>query len=257
MLRKLFHDLVAAPVLLKNFIGESVEITRIQLPVILRANFYFSIVLIIVHFGMMFLVFKIAYERSYQNLLLGFFTLPVTSYMLNGLLRFYLAMVREQQTSYSMIFQGYKNYLAIFLFALCYYVLYNVLFKLAFEFGEQTFLFQVRIGMGVILFFWLLARMAFTPIFIIEENLNIKEAIKRSFMFTSGKSTITIFFTFTGIFLLGAGVLIIFIGVLYSMAIAICMYVLLYDVYAENKFSRKKRIAKNLDFIPEQKRGRK
>ena len=51
---------------------------------------------------------------------------------------------------------------------------------------------QIRVLLGVVLFFWTIARLIFAPFFVIDADYNAREAMKASFLLTSGKTFKTV-----------------------------------------------------------------
>ena len=231
-----------APEALRNYIRESAQLTHGRFFRVFSANLIFALLVIGAHVVLMFQVLG-SRPRGEQNIMLGYLTLPVTTFALSGILRFYLDLVRGQAAHISLVFQGWKSYLNLFLLLVVYYSLYVLLFKIVFTIGDYKTIIQIRIVLGLLFFIWLFARLLFAPLFVVDGGFGAKEAIKRSFFLTSGRTIKTLVLISTYLLVLFGGLLGFVLGILYTFALVVNAYVMTYDIYLGNEYSRHKRIS--------------
>ncbi len=266
---KVLVKLFTPPQIVVNYIKESMAIAHKSFFITTLASLIFTLLLSATYFSMIFLVFAIAYERETQNMLLGYLSLPIVSYFVCGVIRFYLRLVRGLSVSLKILFLGHKRYLQILLLLAAYYSLYILLFKVAFFLKDYDKIMQIRILFGVVLFFWTIARLIFAPFFIIDADYNARQAMKASFLLTSGKTFKTFsLLTISVIFLVGGlifnialsyiiheilfvlqsfsiyqiGIPIIILGSAYPFSLIIIAFVVSYDINLKNKYSRRKQL---------------
>lgn len=266
---KVLVKLFTPPQIVINYVKESMAIAHKSLLMTTLASLLFTLLLSATYFSMIFLVFAIAYERETQNMLLGYLSLPIVSFFVCGFIRFYLRLVRGLTVSLKILFQGHKRYFQILILLAAYYSLYILLFKIAFFIKDYDKIMQIRILFGVVLFFWTIARLIFAPFFVIDADYNARQAMKASFLLTSGKTFKTFSLLFISvIFLVGGlifnialsfvvheilfvlqsfsiyqiGIPIIILGSAYPFSLIIIAFVVSYDINLKNKYSRRKHL---------------
>ena len=260
---KVLVKLFTPPQIVINYVKESMAIAHKSLLMTTLASLLFTLLLSATYFSMIFLVFMIAYERETQNMLLGYLSLPIVSFFVCGFIRFYLRLVRGLTVSLKILFQGHKRYFQILILLAAYYSLYILLFKIAFFIKDYDKIMQIRILFGVVLFFWTIARLIFAPFFVIDADYNARQAMKASFLLTSGKTFKTFSLLFISvIFLVGGlifnialsfvvheilfvlqsfsiyqiGIPIIILGSAYPFSLIIIAFVVSYDINLKNKY---------------------
>ncbi len=266
---KVLVKLFTPPQIVINYVKESMAIAHKSFLITTLASLLFTLLLSTTYFSMIFLVFAIAYERETQNMLLGYLSLPIVSFFVCGFIRFYLRLVRGLSVNLKILFLGHKRYFQILLLLAAYYSLYILLFKIAFFIKDYDKIMQIRILMGVVLFFWTIARLIFAPFFVIDADYSAREAMKASFLMTSGKTFKTFsLLTISVIFLIGGlifnialsfiiheilfvlqtfaiyqiGIPIIILGSAYPFSLIIIAFVVSYDINLKNKYSRRKHL---------------
>jgi hypothetical protein len=266
---KVLVKLFTPPQILVNYIKESIAIAHKNFFTTILASLVFTLLLSATYFSMIFLVFAIAYERETQNMLLGYLSLPIVSYFVCGFIRFYLRVVRGLSNNLKILFVGHKRYLQILFLLAAYYTLYILLFKIAFFIKDYDKIMQIRIVLGVVLFFWTISRLIFAPFFVIDADYSAREAMKASFLLTSGKTFKTFsLLTVSFLFLVGGlifnialsfviyeilfvlqtysiyqiGIPIIILGSAYPFTLIIIAFVMSYDINLKNKYSRRKHL---------------
>ena len=266
---KVLVKIFTPPQILVNYIKESMAIAHKNFWVTISASLIFTLLLSTTYFSMIFLVFAIAYERETQNMLLGYLSLPIVSYFVCGFIRFYLRVVRGLSVNFKVLFAGHRRYFQILILLAAYYTVYILLFKIAFFIQDYDKIMQIRIILGLVLFFWTIARLIFAPFFVIDADYNAREAMKASFLMTSGKTfktfsllTVSILFIVGGLvfnialsfviyevlFVLQSysiyqiGIPIIIIGSSYPFTLIIIAFVVSYDINLKNKYSRRKHL---------------
>lgn len=152
---------------------------------------------------------QLAYERYSQEVLLTLLALPVTALALGLLARMFLQLARHERFRLRLTIFGWRAYLWLLLWVFCYYVTYLTLFQAALDWEDLPALkgaiMQLRLALGFALFLWLLARMVFAPAYILEERLNLRAALKQSYLLTSGRTLKTLAFILMGMAALGLG----------------------------------------------------
>ena len=233
------RSLLIKPRILRNYIQESFRITRASLGDIVIVNGLFTVLLTVVYFALVPVVFQLSYIRQYQNFLLGLIGLPVAAFLLCGLIKYYRALTRGQAPRPWMLFRGSRNYLTMLRFCLGYYLLYVVSFKVLFYITDYDGVIQIRIIMGVSFFLWIMARLIFTPMFIIDGDNSLYQAVKNSFLLTSGRTIKTFILIMVFGFFLFLGIPFLFVGLFISIAPAMIAFVLVYDIYNQNEHSHR------------------
>ena len=268
MLAKL-QTLRFAPRMIRSFLVASLKISREFLAPLLVVNALACLILASVHFLAILPVLEITYDREFQNILLTFFTVPVTAFIVSGLLQFYQKLLRKEEADLSVLFGGNRGYLRVLLLCLLYYSAYVILFKVAFRDIEEDWIFRIRVFLGLLLFAWLLVRLMFAPLFAVEEGTGLKDSVKGSFFLTSTHTTHSLVLTVFFVLFVLVGLLPLFVAlqfdlpgfwvllliatlvpgslwIICTMSITIISYVLLYDYYRGKAYAKKKGL-----FIPE------
>jgi hypothetical protein len=242
MILKLLTRLLLPPKIVSTYTKESISIANKHVLPIIFINFLFGLIVFLTYFSLMFIVFKLAYERQTQEILLGFIGLPIISYFFIGMIRFYLSMVRKSQIKIALFMVGWKKFFNTYILFNIYYFIYIMLIKIMEDINDYEGIMKIRIVLGFFLFLWLLVRLIFSPIFIIEKGYSARRAMKSSFLITSGRTLKTfILILFTSlVFLLG--ILPLGIGVLYTFGLFMIALIIAYDINLKNKFSRRKKI---------------
>lgn len=266
---KVLVNLLTPPQIVINYVKESMAIAHKNFLLTTLASLIFTLLLSTTYFSMIFLVFAIAYERETQNMLLGYLSLPIVSYFVCGFIRFYLRLVRGLSANLKILFLGHRRYFQILILLAAYYSLYILLFKIAFFIKDYDKIMQIRIILGLVLFFWTISRLIFSPFFVIDADYNARQAMKASFLLTSGKTFKTLsLLTISVIFLVGGlafnialsfiiheilfvlksfsiyqiGIPIIILGSAYPFSLIIIAFVVSYDINLKNKYSRRKQL---------------
>ncbi len=280
MFFKFLVRLLIPPHILFNYMREGLQIVTNNFFPVLVMNSFFLVTVFLTYFSFMFLVFELAYEREIQNILLGFMGIPVISFFFCSLIRFHYGLVRKSKIKMDIFLIDYKKYFHIFLLFNIYYALYNLAFKAIFDFDELEGINKLRAILGISLFFWILVRLIFSPFFVIEKGYSTRRAMKSSFLLTSGRTikTIVLLFLclviFGGVFfgfgylvfetsrlayktiklnpdfsiailwILGFTVVAILslVAVSLSFSLLNIAFVMSYDIYLKNRFSRKKKL---------------
>ena len=173
------------------------------------------------------------YHRDYQNALLTLISLPLVAYVTTGVLQFFIQLARGSKPGAAVLLRYHSGYIHMLLYWLLYYLLYFFLVKVAlrgvFDPARYEFEILVRMSAGLLFFAWVFVRLIFVPLFIVDGNSNIRQAARRSWMLTSGRTRRTawlcLFFLTVG----ASGALLAGIGLLYSLGIMLTAYVLIFD----------------------------
>ena len=222
---------------IKNFVFQSAlkghGIARRNLRGVVFVNILFALILGSVYILSIFAAFRITYIREYQYILLNIVSLPVTAYLLSGLLFYYRGLVQNENPPLYRLFMGYKrNYINFFVLCLTYYVFYVTLVRTIFEIKEYTVILQIRFVIGILLFIWVASRLIFCFLITSEEKKNFKESIKASFLMTSGRFWKTLSAIALSFLLLCAGLLFFLVGFFYAFSVVLILYVLVFDSYS-------------------------
>lgn len=197
------------PRVLLNYLGEAWRIlmkgSALSLGAVLLAGLWMG--------GAYFLslqaVLRLVYERFAQETLLNLLALPAVALALGGLARLFLSMARSEEFELRAALFHWRRYLWLLAWCLAYYVTYLTLFRAAFDWEDRPAfhgaLLRLRLVLGVGLFLWLLARMIFAPAYIVEDGMNLRAALKQSYLLTSGKTLRTLTFIAMGLAALGVG----------------------------------------------------
>jgi hypothetical protein len=242
MLLKLFIRLITPTRVFRNYIREAVEITNLNIIPILTVNIIFALIIVGTYSGLMFLVFKFFYERNAQNVALGFSGLPIVAYLLCGIIRFYFSLVRKAKINMSLLLVDYRKYFHILLLLIIYYTIYVLYVKIAADFADfDGRVVRIRIILGLFTFLWLLVRLIFSPLFVVDKGYTARKAMKASFLLTSGKTmkTFSLVFFSTLLFLSG---FFLGIGFLYTFSLIMIGFVLSFDINLKNRFSRRRKL---------------
>jgi hypothetical protein len=192
MLLKLLVRLLTPPRIFWNYVKEGTMIAVSNFVPVIAMNSFFALSLFLTYFGLMFLVFQLAYERDTQDILLGYLGIPVVSFFLCSLIRFHYALVRKAQIKMEIFLIATRKYFHVFLLFTIYYTIYVLAFKMVFEIGEMEGIYKIRVIAGVGIFFWVLVRLIFSPFFVIEKGYSARKAMKASFLLTSGRTIKTL-----------------------------------------------------------------
>lgn len=262
MLFKLLLRLLTPPRIFFRYLMESLRITNENLIPVLTVNLFFGLIAFFTYFTLMFLVFRISYERFYQNILLGYLGIPPVTYFLCGLLRFYLSLVRKSKINLELWLIDFRKFLQMFFLFIIYYSLYVLYIKILDDFREFEGIIQIRVLLGAVVFAWIIVRMIFAPFFVIDRGYTVRKALRSSLLLTSGRTVKTFFLLFAvsvpffpvlaGLYLLFNGNyaahIIIISSVLFSIYIlyffspALIALVLSFDIYLKNRFSRRRKL---------------
>ncbi len=228
------------------FIGEAIrdsyQIVRGNLRTALIVNSLFFLVLICVYTAAVFAARQLAYDREYQNILLNLIAMPVTAWMLAGLIRFYTEFTREGSSKISLLFLGYRNYFYFLLFCFIYYFFYLTLLKFALftENEDYSLIFKIRTAAGIPIFIWTLNRLVFSPMYLREKKTSIRFAFKSSFLLTSTRSWRTLALTLVLSLILAAGLAALGIGAVFTLALVMTAYVRAFDFHVKAAEDKKK-----------------
>ncbi|MCB1141713.1 MAG: hypothetical protein H7A24_12930 [Leptospiraceae bacterium] len=242
MLLKLLVRLLLPPKILTTYTKESISIANQYLVPIITLNFIFGLIVFWTYFGLMFLVFKLAYERQTQDILLGFIGLPIVCYFFIGMVRFYLALVRKAKIKIALFMVGYKKYFNILILFCLYYSVYVLLIKIIADISEYEGIMKIRIILGFFGFIWIVIRLIFSPIFVIDKGYNARRALKASFLMTSGKTLKTLILILLSITVFLTGAILFAVGIFYTFGLFMIAMVIAYDINLRNRFSRRKKI---------------
>lgn len=262
MLFKLLLRLLTPPRIFFRYLTESLRITNENLIPVMTVNLFFGLVAFFTYFSLMFLVFRISYERFYQNILLGYLGIPAVTYFLCGLLRFYLSLVRKSKINLELWLIDFRKFLQMFFLFIIYYSLYVLYIKILDDFREFEGIIQIRVVLGAGVFAWIIVRMIFAPFFVIDRGYTVRKALRSSLLLTSGR-TVKTFFLLLAVsvpfFPVLAGLYVLFNGnyaphiiiigsflfsayLLYFFAPALVALVLSFDIYLKNRFSRRRKL---------------
>ncbi len=176
-----------------------------------------------------FVVFRITYVREYQQILLNIAAMPVTAYLVTVLLKWHGQFSRGQDPDWKAALKPSLAYVHIFVLCLAYYLLYVLLVKAMFDYEESPILIQMRTFGGFLLFLWAGTRVCFSFLYALEDSLNFKDAIKASFLTTSGRFWRTFGWVFLAMLLVVAGLLALGIGIVYALPLVAFLYIRLFD----------------------------
>lgn len=190
----------------------------------------------------MFPVLRFVYERQNQDIVLGFSGIPIIAYFSAGLIRFYIAIVRKSEDRGNLLLVDPKKFMHILILFSLYYFLYIILIKGMEDFEEYEGLMRIRLGFGILVFFWLVTRLVFSPFFVVDKGYTARKALKSSFLLTSGRTIKTSLLLSVSLFFLFSGFLFAILGVIYTFSLFMVAFVLAYDINLKNRFSRRKKL---------------
>ncbi len=262
MLFKLLLRLLTPPRIFFRYLMESLRITNENLIPVMTVNLFFGLIAFFTYFSLMFLVFRISYERFYQNILLGYLGIPVLTYFLCGLLRFYLSLVRKSKINLDLWLIDFRKFLQMSFLFIIYYSLYVLYIKILDDFREFEGIIQIRVVLGAVVFAWIIVRMIFAPFFVIDRGYTVRKSLRSSLLLTSGRTVKTFFLLFAvsvPISPVFAGLYVLFNGnypahiiiissflfsvyILYFFSPVIIALVLSFDIYLKNRFSRRRKL---------------
>lgn len=207
---------------------------------VLGAGALLTVLMIVVFTASLFVVMgylvaelEWTYHRDYQNALLSLITLPLLAYITTGILQFFILLARGARPGLNVLLRYHPGYIHMLLFWLAYYVLYFFLIKVALrglvEPSRYEFEILLRMGSGVVFFAWVFVRLIFAPLFIIDQNSNLRQAARRSWMLTSGRTRRTAWLVLFFLLLGAGGVLLLGVGLLYTLGLMLTAYVLIFD----------------------------
>lgn len=233
-------DSIRPPLSAGEILGRARAILHANLYSVLIVNALFGLLALIAYtasllFVMEFLVGELAwtYREDYQNALLSLLALPVITYGITGLLHFYTRLARGEKPDWSILFQYHRGYIYMLLFWLCYYVLYFFLVRVAVRGALEPERFEleilVRMAAGFLFFLWLFVRLMFAPQFIVDGRSNLRQASRRSWMLTSGRTRRTAWLTLFFLVVAMVGVLFLGAGAVYTFGLAMLAYALVFD----------------------------
>ena len=252
-----------------NYLKESFLIIQKNFKITLAFNILYIILLTIIYSTLMFPILNIVYDRENQDMILGFTSIPFVSYFTCGFIKYYLRLVRNQAISIKYLFLGSKKYIQITILLLLYYSLYILLIKITTTIYDYDKIMQIRIILGVLLFFIIVARLIYSPLFVIDAEYNARDAMRSSFLLTSGKTKkvltllissilLLLFFLFLMVILsfmlfkiselimvyniYQIAVPVIIITAAYPFAIIMIAFIISYDINLKNKYSKRKKL---------------
>jgi hypothetical protein len=252
-----------------NYLKESFLIVQKNFKLTLAFNILYILLLTAIYSGLMFPILHLVYDRENQDMLLGFTSIPIVSYFTCGFIKYYLRLVRNQPISIKYLFLGSKKYLQITILLLLYYSLYILLIKITTTIYDYDKIMQIRIILGVLLFFIIVARLIYSPLFVIDAEYNARDAMRSSFLLTSGKTKkvltllissllLLVFFLFLMVLLsfmlfkisefimvyniYQIAVPVIILTASYPFAIIMIAFIISYDINLKNKYSKRKKL---------------
>lgn len=197
----------------------------------------FGLIMTGVHLAAIQLVLAVVHMRDQQNVLLSVLTLPFTAYFLGGLIQFMNRLVRDadgplQSPAWRLLFlTDLRRYWHMLLFLVYYYFLYVLLVKVVVDINEHQGLIQIRLVAGLCLFLWLMARLIFAPLFVIDGGLGVRAALKSSYLLTTGRTRRTLLLSLSFLATLWLGVLAAGVGAVYTLALVLTGLILVFDNY--------------------------
>ncbi|MEQ9363640.1 MAG: hypothetical protein RIF32_05325 [Leptospirales bacterium] len=198
------------------------------------ATAIFGLIMTAIHLAAIQLVLSVVHMRDQQNILLSVLTLPFTAYFLGCLIQFTARLVRKpsEATPWRLLFLiDPRRYWNMLLFLVYYYFLYVVLVKVVVDIHEHQGLIQIRLVAGLCLFLWLVARLIFAPLYIIDAGAGVRAALKASYLLTTGRTRRTLLLTLAFLATLWLGVFAAGLGAIYTLALALSGVILLFDNY--------------------------
>lgn len=224
----------------KEILGRARRINHGDLYSVLGANAVLAVLLIAINTAALFVVMgylvarlEWTYHRDYQNALLTLLTLPVVAQATVGILKFYTQLARGARPGVGLFFRYHPGFFHMLLFWLAYYVMYFFLVKVALRGVQEPFRYEFeilfRMATGVLFFAWVFVRLIFAPLFIVDGNCNLRQAARRSWMLTSGRSRRTAWLVLIHLLLGASGFLFIGVGILYTFGLMLTAYVLIFD----------------------------
>lgn len=250
-----------------NYLKESVKIAHQYFWKTYLFTMSFILISTLIYSLLMIPIVKLIFDRENQDMILGFSSIPFLSFFVSGFIRYFLRLVRGQTVSLKYLFSGHKKFLQIFIILTTYYILYILLLKITANIQDYDRIMQIRIFLGVILFFITISRLIYSPFFVIDADYNARKSFKSSFLLTSGKTTKTFtllgfsilmilsflfisifisFFIFKIVELLNIyniyhiGVPFIIFTSPYPFSIIMIAFILNYDIHLKNRYSKRK-----------------
>ena len=243
-----------------TYLQESARILNQNLLNAIIVNIAFGAIITATHVAIMFLAFELSPVKSIQAILLGYINLPITSFFLVGLIRFYTKVARKEPASFTLLFRGYRNYFQMFVLFVVYYTLYILLVKIISDYKFYEGVIQIRLILGVFFFFWLLLRFIFAPLFVVnEENCRARQAMKNSFALTSGRTIKTFLLIIFVLTVFASGFPVFLIGIVYTFGLSMIILVIAFDINLKNEYSYRRKLIdevavktkKNIDEVTE------
>ncbi len=269
MNQKVLVKLFTPAQIFTNYLKESIKISHKNLIQTFCFTTLFIVILTSIYIALMFPILNLVFDRENQDMILGFGSIPFLSYFISGFIRYYLRLVRDLPVNIKYLFIGHKRFIQIFIILTLYYVLYILLIKITSSIQDFDKIMQIRILLGVVLFFILVSRLIYSPFFVIDADYNARDAMRSSFLLTSGRTaknftllgfsillilaflSLSIFlsyllFQIANLFnvynIYHIGVPLIILTSAYPLSLIIIAFVLNYDIHLKNKYSKRKEI---------------
>lgn len=269
MNQKVLVKLLTPFQILFNYLKESVKITHKNWLQTFLFTTSFILIFTAIYLFLMFPILNLVFDRENQDMLLGFTSIPFLSYFISGFIRYYLRLVRDLPVNMKYLFIGHKRFIQIFIILTLYYILYILLIKITSSIQDFDKIMQIRILLGVILFFILISRLIYSPFFVIDADYNARDAMRSSFLLTSGRTAknftllsfaILLILSFLTLSILISYLLfqlvslfdvyniykvwvpLIILTSAYPLSIIMVAFVLNYDIHLKNKYSKRKEI---------------
>jgi hypothetical protein len=228
--------------IIRNYFRMAHSLVRRRWRQALGATALFGLVLAGVYLAAIQLVLYLVHIREQQSILLRIVTLPFSAYALGALLQFFTRLVRAPDATgfRDLLLKSPRRYLHLALCLAYYYALYVLLLRVVIDIERYEGIIQIRMIAGAGLFVWLLARLAFAPLYIVDQDQDVRTAIRNSYLLTTRRTRRTLALVLVSLLVLWLGVLALGIGAVYTLALVLCVAVLLFDNYRNAPAARQR-----------------
>jgi len=225
---------------MKDILKQSIDFIHKDLIAFIRINLLFIGFIFFTQYISAIIAMELIYKRVFQEYYLALISLPFSAYIMSGIIYHYVSIKKGVTGTINQIFRGYRWLLPMLFYTTSAFFVYRIFLRVIIDFLEYDLIIQIHILFGIIFAFGFGVRTIFLPILIVDKNLKFVQALKESFQLTRDKFIVTSQHVAFSLGILAIGILALGVGFLYSFAVLMIYYVILYDKYTETLIVEKK-----------------
>ncbi len=171
---------------------------------------------------------KITYSRYMQEVIVLLFSFPFVTYTAAGTMYYYISFSKGITVRLNQMYRAYRWFKHYLLYAFCLVFVYLIFWKRIPMIFDMLYENTLPIAAGSAFFLFLVVRLFFLPVVLVDTKLTFEESIIQSLRLSRGAAAEICIFVFISLCLAAAGLLLFGAGILYSAAVVIFAYIKFY-----------------------------